>query len=352
MTETEKKKKPPLVIIAGPTAVGKSAAAVSLAEKIGGEIISADSMQVYRGMDIGTAKVTEAEKHGIPHHLIDVMDPHEDYHVVNFQKMAKAAAEEIYSRGKIPILCGGTGFYIQALLYDIEFAGEPVEEAEKRKYFEALLMEAKQADEQGESGAALLHERLAAVDPEAASEIPAANRKRVTRALEFYELYGKKISEHNREQARRKESSAYNFRFFVLTDERERLYRRIDARVDRMFEAGLLQEVEALLKQGVSPSSTAMQGIGYKEVLGVLSGACTEAEARELIKRNSRHYAKRQLTWFRRENAVIWIDIGRTPDVLSELLRHIPAEWTAAFVSPKGNKKNRLYHTVFSNEKN
>ena len=327
MTETEKNRKPPLVVIAGPTAVGKSTAAVSLAERIGGEIISADSMQVYRGMDIGTAKVTEEEKRGILHHLIDVIDPHEDYHVVRFQKMAEDAVRNILSRGKIPIICGGTGFYIQALLYHIEFADDPPNAEEGRRRLETLLSEAQKSEEQGGSGAMYLHGKLAEVDPEAASEIPAANQKRVLRALEFFELYGKKISEHNREQEKRKEHSPYDFRFFVLTDERDKLYRRIDARVDRMFDAGLLDEVSELLKQGVNPAGTAMQGIGYKEALGVLSGSYTEEEARELIKRNSRHYAKRQLTWFRRERSVIWIDIGKTPDVCSEMLGHIPAAW-------------------------
>ena len=331
--QKKENKKPPLIIIAGPTAVGKSAAAVALAKRIGGEIVSADSMQVYRGMDIGTAKVTEEEMGGVPHHLIDVISPEEDYHVVRFQKMAESAVKEILARGRIPIICGGTGFYIQALLYDIEFAGDPPDAEEKKKHMEQFLQKAREADERrkrgeaGESGADLLHRQLASVDPESADAIPAANEKRVIRALEFYELYGKKISEHNREQTERKRSSPYDFRFFVLTDERNRLYQRIDARVDRMFSEGLMEEVERLLKQGVNPSGTAMQGIGYKEAAEALRGSCTEEEARETIKRNSRHYAKRQLTWFRREGSVIWIDIGKTPDVLSEMLSHLPGAW-------------------------
>lgn len=347
--------KPKLIIIAGPTAVGKSAAAVSLAEKIGGEIVSADSMQVYRGMDIGTAKVTAEEMRSVPHHLIDVIEPTEDYNVVRFQQMASAAVRDILARGKIPILCGGTGFYIQALLYQIDFTEEPLggadvlpaagtadagdapaekngrlqgnsEGSSPQNLRERLLSEAQEADARGESGAALLHARLAAVDPESAAAIPAANQKRVIRALEFFELHGKKISEHNREQAERRKNAPFDYHFFVLTDERSKLYQRIDARVDRMFEAGLVGEVQALLAKGVSRSSTAMQGIGYREVAAALSGAYSMEEAREKIKLNSRHYAKRQLTWFRREAGVSWIDIGKTPDIVSEMLSKLADE--------------------------
>ena len=302
-----------LVIIAGPTAVGKSRAAVELAKHVNGEVISADSMQVYRGMDIGSAKVTREEMDGVPHHLIDVIDPHEDYNVVRFQAMAKAAIRETASRGKLPILCGGTGFYIQALLYDIDFTEEKEEAEDKDR--ETQLWRIAQTKE----GAASLHAKLAACDKDSAAAIPAANKKRVIRALLFYERHGIPISVHNRQQEARKENAPYDYRFFVLTDEREALYARIDKRVDDMMAAGLLTEVQRLRAFGVARESTAMQGIGYRELYRYLDGELSLDEAVRLIKQDSRHYAKRQLTWFRREKNVIWIDIGKKKDIEHEL---------------------------------
>lgn len=288
--------KKPLIILTGPTAVGKTAASIGLAQAIGGEIISADSMQVYRHMDIGSAKIRPEEMQGVPHHLIDVLEPEEAFHVVRFQQMAKEAMEGIYERGRIPIVVGGTGFYIQALLYDIAF-GENEEDRSYRKELEELAKK---------EGAETLHAMLAQVDEKAALEIHANNVKRVIRALEFYHQTGQKISEHNEEE--RKKESAYNSAYFVLNDERSHLYDRINRRVDLMFEAGLVEEVRALKNRGYTRDMVSMQGLGYKEIFACLDGECTLEEAKEIIKRDTRHFAKRQITWFKRERDVIWIE--------------------------------------------
>ena len=288
--------KKPLIILTGPTAVGKTAASIGLAKAIGGEIISADSMQVYRHMDIGSAKIRPEEMQGVPHHLIDVLEPEEAFHVVRFQQMAKEAMEGIYERGRIPIVVGGTGFYIQALLYDIAF-GENEEDRSYRKELEELAKK---------EGAETLHAMLAQVDEKAALEIHANNVKSVIRALEFYHQTGQKISEHNEEE--RKKESAYNSAYFVLNDERSHLYDRINRRVDLMFEAGLVEEVRALKNRGYTRDMVSMQGLGYKEIFACLDGECTLEEAKEIIKRDTRHFAKRQITWFKRERDVICIE--------------------------------------------
>ena len=288
--------KEPLIILTGPTAVGKTALSVSLAKAIGGEIISADSMQVYRHMDIGSAKVTKEEMQGVPHHLIDVLEPTEEFNVVLFQQMARQAVEEIRGRGHIPILVGGTGFYIQALLYDIDFTENDEDTALRRSLEELAKREGPEA----------LYERLRAVDPESCESIHAHNIKRVFRAIEFYEKTGKKISAHNREQ--RQNSPSYRSAYFVLTDDRDTVYRRIDARVDLMMELGLVEEVRALQAMGCHRGMVSMQGLGYKEILSYLEGEISLEEAVYLIKRDTRHFAKRQLTWFRREKEVIWIE--------------------------------------------
>ena len=288
--------KRPLVILTGPTAVGKTALSVAFAKAINGEIISADSMQVYRHMDIGSAKVTKEEMEGVPHHLIDVLEPAEEFNVVLFQKMARQAAEEIESRGHIPILVGGTGFYIQALLYNIDFA-ENDEDRRLRRSLEEIAKE---------QGASALYEKLRAVDPESCEIIHANNVKRVIRAIEFYEKTGKKISAHNREQ--RENISPYRFAYFVLNDDREKIYRQIDQRVDLMMERGLVEEVRALRAMGCSRGMVSMQGLGYKEILSYLEGEISQEEAVYLIKRDTRHFAKRQLTWFKREKEVTWIE--------------------------------------------
>lgn len=302
----------PLIILAGPTAVGKTSLSIRLAKETGGEIISADSMQVYRHMDIGSAKITKEEMEGVPHYLVDVLEPEEEFNVVRFQQMAKEAAERIWKKGKIPLVVGGTGFYIQALLYDIDFTENDGDESYRRQ------LERKASDEEGASE---LYEILKTVDPKAAQEIHPRNIKRIIRALEFYHQTGKKISEHNETQ--RQKESPYNYAYFVLTDERSRLYERIDRRVDLMMEQGLLDEVRYLKERGVRKDSTAMQGLGYKELYAYLEGEYPLDEAVRIIKRDTRHFAKRQLTWFKRERDVIWADksvIGQEEEKLADYM--------------------------------
>ena len=288
--------KKPLIILTGPTAVGKTKASIGLAKALNGEIISADSMQVYKYMDIGSAKIKPEEMQGVKHYLVDELEPDEEFHVVRFQQMAKRAMEEIYAKGKVPIVVGGTGFYIQALLYDIDFT----ENEEDTTYRTELEQIAK------EKGSEKLHEMLRKVDPESADAIHANNVKRVIRALEFYKLTGQKISEHN-EKERAKESP-YEFCYFVLNDDRKLLYDRIDIRIDKMLEEGLLEEVASLRNRGYTKDMVSMQGLGYKEILDYLNGECSLDEAIYILKRDTRHFAKRQLTWFRRERDVIWVD--------------------------------------------
>ena len=288
--------KKPLIILTGPTAVGKTKASIALAKAVGGEIISADSMQVYKYMDIGSAKIRPEEMQGVKHYLVDVLEPDEDFHEVKFQQMAKEAMKKIYAKGKIPIIVGGTGFYIQAILNDIDFT-ENNEDTPYRSELDAI------AKEQGNE---VLHQMLAEVDPESAQAIHANNVKRVIRALEFYKQTGQKISDHN-EKERAKESP-YNFCYFVLNDERDTLYDRIELRIDQMLEEGLIEEVQALKDRGYTRDMVSMQGLGYKEILDYLNGVCTLEEAIYILKRDTRHFAKRQLTWFRREREVIWIN--------------------------------------------
>lgn len=289
----EKKK---LVILTGPTAVGKTKLSIELARRIGGEIISADSCQVYKHMDIGSAKIRPEEMEGIPHFLVDELEPSEEFNVVVFQQKTKQYMEEIYSRGHIPILVGGTGFYIQAVLYDIHFSKDD-DNHEIREELEALAKE---------KGADHVHEELRKIDPVSADAIHANNVKRVIRALEYYKLTGQKISEHNEEQ--RKNESPYDFSYFVLNDYRELLYEKIDKRVDEMIKEGLVEEVKKLKSMGYDRSFVSMQGLGYKEILSFLDGAISLEEAIYIIKRDTRHFAKRQITWFKREKEVIWVN--------------------------------------------
>lgn len=288
--------KSPLVILTGPTAVGKTKLSVALAKRINGEIISADSMQVYRRMNIGTAKVTEDEKDNVPHHLIDILEPWEDFNVVAFQSYAKNAVKDILDRGKIPIVVGGTGFYIQALLYGIDFT-ENENDVSLRKQLE---------EESDKDGGIALHQYLMQVDPAAAKAIHPNNRKRVIRAVEFYKLTGQRISEHN--EAQRMNETIYNSAYFVLNMDREKLYRRIDYRVDLMVKEGLVEEVQDLLAEGCTPNMISMQGLGYKEIIRYLNHEISLEEAVYILKRDTRHFAKRQLTWFRRERDVIWLN--------------------------------------------
>lgn len=288
--------KRPLIILTGPTAVGKTKASIGLAKAVNGEIISADSMQVYQGMDIGSAKIRPEEMCGVPHHLVDVLKPDEEFHVVRFQKMAKQAMEEIYAKGKIPILVGGTGFYIQAVLYDIDFTENDGDEAFRKEL----------EDFAKEYGTEALHARLKEVDPKAAEEIHAHNVKRVIRALEYFRQTKTPISKHNEEQ--RQKESPYRAAYFVLNDERAHLYERINLRVDQMIEEGLVDEVKVLRDKGYTRDMVSMQGLGYKEILAYLDGEYTMDTAVETIKRDTRHFAKRQITWFKREKDVIWLD--------------------------------------------
>lgn len=308
-------KKKPLIIIAGPTAAGKTKTSILLAKKLTGEIISADSMQVYRYMDIGSAKVTPEEMQGVSHHLIDVLEPTEEFNVVRFQTMAKAAMADIYARDRIPILVGGTGFYIQSILYDIDFT-ENEADTVYRHELEKL------SEEQGNEA---LYRMLMEADPEAAKDLHHNNVKRIIRALEYYRLTGQKISEHNQEQ--RRKSSPYEAYYFVLTMDRAKLYQRIDLRVDLMLEQGLVSEVRKLKEMGLTENDVSMQGLGYKEILAFLDGRMTLEEAIYVIKRDTRHFAKRQLTWFRREPEAIWIDCDpdkRTAeDIASELMKYV-----------------------------
>ena len=261
--------KRPLVVLTGPTAAGKTKLSIALAKAIGGEILSADSMQVYKHMDIGSAKIRPEEMQGVPHHLINILEPWEEFNVVVFQKRCLECMEQIYDRGHIPILVGGTGFYIQAVLRGIDFT-ENEENTEYRQKLELLA---------SEQGPEVLHKMLAKVDPVSAQNIHANNIKRTIRALEYYELTGEPISAHNEREKER--TSPYNFSYFVLTDDREKLYDRIEVRIDEMLSEGLVE---------------------------YLDGECSLEEAVYTLKRDTRHFAKRQLTWFRRENEVTWLD--------------------------------------------
>ena len=285
-----------LIILAGPTASGKTAVSVDLAKRIGGEIISADSMQIYRGMDIGTAKVTADEMQGVKHYLINVSDPKEDFNIVKFQNMVKCSIEEIKKNGHIPILVGGTGFYIQSIIYDIKFDKED-DNGSIRKVLE---------EEYDKMGADFMYEKLKKIDSISAENIHKNNKKRIIRAIEYFLINNTLISEHN--ELQRKKTSPYDFRFFVLNPRRDILYDRINKRVDKMVEKGLVDEVKSLVERGLSIDNISMQGIGYKEIVEYLEGNIPLDKAVENIKQNTRHMAKRQVTWFKRERDVIYID--------------------------------------------
>ena len=284
--------KKPLVIISGPTAVGKTDISINLAKKINGEIISADSIQVYKKMDIGSAKIRPEEMQGVTHYMIDELEPDEDFNVYKFKELALKYLDVIYSKGKIPIIVGGTGFYVQALLYDVDFAENEEDDSIRKELYKTAE----------EKGANYLHKILEEIDPESAAQIHENNIKRVARAIEYYKQTGYKISEHNKEQWQKE--SPYNFAYFVLNRKREELYDRINKRVDIMHNKGIIDEVAHLKSLGYSRNLTSMQGIGYKEIYAFLDGECSEDEAFDKIKQNTRHFAKRQLTWFRREKCV------------------------------------------------
>lgn len=308
-------KKLPLIVLTGPTAVGKTDLSVDLAKAVNGEIISADSMQVYRHMDIGSAKIKEEEMRGVPHHLINVLEPTEDFNVVIFKQLAQKALEDIYSRNKVPIIAGGTGFYIQALLNDIDFK-ENEEGGRIRKQLE---------EDAAKHGASWLHNQLCQVDPKSGEAIHENNVKRVIRALEYYQLTGQKISLHNAQE--KQKNSPYAFLYYVLNTERSLLYERIDKRVDLMMKEGLVEEVKALKKLGCRRGMTSMQGLGYKEILDYLDGLYSLEEAVYILKRDTRHFAKRQLTWFRREKDVRWLYLPEFDNNKESILNFILKEW-------------------------
>lgn len=285
-----------LIVLTGPTAVGKTSLSIALAKAVDGEIISADSMQIYKYMNIGTAKITEEEKCGIPHFLIDELEPDEEFNVTIFKNKVMGYIEDIKSRGKVPIIVGGTGFYIQSVIYDINF-NEYGDDSNVRKKYETM------AETLGKSE---LHKKLALVDREYAASVSYNNVKKVVRALTFFEMTGEKLSEHNKRE--RERSSPFDFAYFVLTMDRKKLYERIDKRVDLMFDMGLVEEVKALMAKGYDKSLVSMQGIGYKEVIDYLSGKTSLEECIDIIKRDTRHFAKRQLTWFKREKVATYID--------------------------------------------
>ncbi len=298
-----------VLCIVGPTAVGKTKMSIELAKQLNGEIISGDSMQIYRGMDIGTAKATMDERQGIPHHLIDEKNPDEPYSVAAFQQTVRAKMEEIKSRGKLPIIVGGTGLYIKSVLYDYEFAGE----SESKEIDEAKY---------GHLSNEELHAKLAAVDEAGAKDIHPNNRKRVIRALEIYETSGVKKSEMIEKQEHK---MIYDACLIGLTDDRTVLYDRINKRVDVMYETGLVEEVKALFDEGIPAESQSIRAIGYKELYDYFKGFISLEESKELIKRNSRRYAKRQYTWFNNQMDVTWfkVDVQHFDKTVQEVLTYV-----------------------------
>lgn len=309
--------KPPLIILTGSTGVGKTDLSIQLAKKINGEIISADSIQVYRHFDIGSAKITPDEMQGVKHYLIDILNPEEEFNIYLFKQYASEAMREIYGKGRIPMIVGGTGFYIQSILYDIDFNSEENEDKTVREKYKHIAEE---------YGAEYLHGLLRTVDPDSADSIHPNNIKRVIRALEYYEHTGERISVHNEREAQKQ--SPYNFLYFVLNRNRDVLYERINKRVDKMVADGLVDEVKGLLDMGYSRNLVSMQGLGYKEIAAYLEGECSMEDAVELLKRDTRHFAKRQLTWFRREKSVRFInyedygnDINNMCEALQQMIR-------------------------------
>ena len=308
-----------IVVITGPTASGKTALGVALCRKLNGEVVSADSMQIYRRMTIGTAKPTPEEMQGVPHHMIDVAEPEENWSVARYVDEAAACVEDILARGRLPVIVGGTGLYIDSLLSGRTFAGGPVNEALRQELNERY-------DEIGAKG--LLGE-LRKVDPERAAKLHPGDKKRIVRALEVFILTGKTITQHD-EETRAAPPRWDAAKLALDFENRQDLYDRIDRRVDDMFARGLMDEVRALLASGVPDNCTAMQAIGYKEAVEALRGECSEEEARAQIRQESRRYAKRQLTWFRRDGQIEWHRFGSSPDP-KDALQH-----STAFLRSRG----------------
>ena len=304
--------KPKLIVIAGPTASGKTACAVSLCQKTGGEVVSADSMQIYRGMDVLSAKPTAEEMRGIPHHMLGIADPAEKFSAARYRDMARQVISGVYGRGKMPVLCGGTGLYINAVTRPMEFS-EKCDEALRQ---ELLAM----AEQPG--GRKKLHDMLAEIDPEAAQRLHENDVRRVTRAIEVYRLTGLTQSRQAALDAQRE--GDYDETLFALNWPRDELYRRIDLRVDGMLEAGLIDEVR-MLRKDEQLHPTALQAIGYKEIAAALDGRMTMEDAVNLVKQLSRNYAKKQLTWFRRDPRTVWIDaMGKSADrITDEMIEYL-----------------------------
>lgn len=286
-----------IIVIVGPTAVGKTYVSVELAKKLGTEIISADSMQIYKGMDVGTAKIKDEEKQGIVHHMIDLISPDENYSVSNFKTEAEKNIDYIISSGKIPVIVGGSGLYVNSLIYDLDFSNAKSND-KLRDYYTYYHQE---------HGEDALYEKLKKIDPESAEKIHKNNVKRVIRALEVYDLTGKKFSQMNTDI--RKKSSKYDFILIGLSMDRKTLYERINQRVDKMIDDGLVEEVKSLLDKGFEKKLISMQAIGYKEIIEFLEGNITFEEAVNILKRNTRHFAKRQFTWFLKDENVKWFNI-------------------------------------------
>lgn len=285
-----------IVVIAGPTAVGKTRIAIDVAKRINGQIVSCDSMQLYRYMDIGSAKPTKEQLNEVPHHLVDVIDPKESFSVVEYQKMAKAAIQKIFDDEQTPVIAGGTGLYLNSLLYDMDFGADPGDDAYRNQLFSI-------AEHQGNEA---LFAKLQAADPKAAARIHPNNVKRVVRALEAVRFGGKGLSDFATVNQKTKD---YDAVLIGLTRERTQLYQRIDERVDQLVANGLLEEVRSLSSMGFTSKDIAMKGIGYKELLDHLAGAYDLPTAIDLIKKNTRHYAKRQMTWFKRYQEMEWFDL-------------------------------------------
>lgn len=286
-------RKIPLIVIAGPTASGKTALSVDIAKAVGGEIVSADSMQIYKYMNVGTAKPSEEEKQGIPHHMMDFLEPTVNFSVADYCQMAAEIIRDINERGKIPVMVGGTGLYIDSLVNGVDFGEEQGDEKIREELMDLAEAEGNEA----------VHKILAEFDPETAAKYHPNNLRRVIRAIEVYKTHGKTVSEKEKEE----KVSPYDVAYFCIDWDREVLYDRINRRVDIMVEDGLLEEVKSLLASNIDPKCTAMQSIGYKEFYGYLSGECALEDALDTIKQSSRRYAKRQLTWFRRNKNIHWL---------------------------------------------
>lgn len=288
-----------LIVIVGPTAVGKTAVSIDLAKKINGEIISADSMQIYKYMDIGTAKVSKEEMENIPHYMLDIVYPDEDFTVAEYKEKAEYYIHKINMSGKIPIIVGGSGLYLNSIVYELKFTRVETNEEFRKKYNQI-------ADTYGNQ---YIYDELCKVDPLSAQRINPNDRKRIIRALEIFHETGKPMSYYNKDF--RKEVDKYNLAMFGLTMDRRKLYPRINKRVDEMIEKGLIEEVQKLLDMGYTKDLVSMQGIGYKEIIPYLEGKIELDKAIEILKRNTRRFAKRQLTWFRRDNRIEWIDVSQ-----------------------------------------